>query len=144
MTHCTLCGGAGHSVRSCPWARRMLVCGGRDFGDHRWLYRVLDDLHAVNRIGLVIHGAARGADSLAHSWAVSRGVEPWPFPARWSIDGPGAGPIRNGRMLAEAQPHFCVAFPGGTGTQDMIKRAHKAGVLVLTPSQPCANVGALA
>ena len=33
-------------------------------------------------------------------------------------------------MLDEGKPDLVVAFPGGTGTADMIRRAKKAGVEV--------------
>jgi hypothetical protein len=49
--------------------------------------------------------------------------------ADWSI-GRKAGPIRNQRMLDEHAPDLVVAFPGGRGTADMVRRARKSGVEV--------------
>jgi ABC-type sugar transport system substrate-binding protein len=34
-------------------------------------------------------------------------------------------------MLDEGKPDIVVAFPGGTGTADMVRRARKAGVVVI-------------
>jgi hypothetical protein len=34
-------------------------------------------------------------------------------------------------MLDEGKPDLVVAFPGGTGTADMVKRAELAGVKVV-------------
>lgn len=41
-----------------------------------------------------------------------------------------AGPIRNQHMLDIGKPDVVLAFPGGRGTEDMIRRAEKAGVPV--------------
>jgi hypothetical protein len=108
------------------------------------LYAVLDRAHAANPIELLIHGAAQGADTLAKEWAKKRGVQDAPFPPDWSnlnvdpcvirYDRDGvpynaaAGGIRNQRMLDEGKPHLVIAFPGGTGTADMARRAKGAKV----------------
>jgi hypothetical protein len=109
---------------------RMLVCGGRDFKDRAFLFDVLDRYLVSREVTDLIHGAARGADALAHQWAYERQVRMWPFPADWKRDGKAAGPIRNQRMLDEGRPNFVVAFPGGKGTADMIQRAKTAGLEV--------------
>lgn len=113
---------------------RLLVCGGRDFADREKLDRVL---RLVDRtkgpIKTLIHGAAPGADSLAAKWADDTGLvefgEVLAFPANWR-DGKRAGPIRNQQMLDEGKPDMVIAFPGGTGTANMIKLARAAGVPV--------------
>lgn len=109
---------------------KVLVCGGRDFTNAEFLNKTLDGLHAIYHFTELIHGAARGADTLAGSWAWTNGIIPRPFPADWAL-GKGAGPIRNQVMLDD-KPDLVVAFPtGGPGTQDMINRAKKAEVKVL-------------
>lgn len=55
------------------------------------------------------------------------------FPADWHRDGKAAGPIRNRRMLLEGMPDLVVAFPGGRGTADMVRRARAAGIEVVEP-----------
>lgn len=109
---------------------RVLVCGGRSFSDWDLLCRVLDAQHEKHRIGVIIHGAYRGADTLADSWAICRGVGRDKYPADWSF-GKKAGPIRNQRMLDEGRPDLVLAFPGGRGTADMVARARNAGVEVV-------------
>jgi hypothetical protein len=117
---------------------RVLVCGGRDYG------RVSDEIQAAYdwldglRGGLpegqnieIIHGCARGADSIAGSWASERGVPVHAFPADWNKHGRAAGPIRNRQMLVEGKPDLVVAFPGGRGTANMIAQAKAAGVEVM-------------
>jgi hypothetical protein len=59
------------------------------------------------------------------------GVPVSAHPADWFSHGKAAGPIRNQEMLAMEAPALVVAFPGGRGTADMVRRARKAGVDVL-------------
>ena len=85
-------------------------------------------LHGMPR--LVIHGAARGADALAGEWASFHGIQTVTVPANWKGDGLAAGPKRNQLMLDLLEPDQVVAFPGGVGTADMVRRAEEAGVFV--------------
>lgn len=114
-----------------PDGFRLLVCGGRDFTDRERVFSVLDRVNARRPVGLVIHGAARGADTLAGEWAEEREVEVWRFVASWQKHGKAAGAIRNQAMLDAGKPQGVVAFPGGAGTEDMVKRAEAAGVTVM-------------
>lgn len=108
----------------------VLVCGGRNFVDYDLLAGYLDGLHRCRPITKIIHGAARGADSLAGRWAQELGIASRAFPADWKAHGRGAGPIRNQQMLDEGRPESVVAFPGGRGTADMVRRAKAAGLPV--------------
>ena len=47
--------------------------------------------------------------------------------------GRSAGAIRNRDMLDTGKPDLVVAFSGGRGTADMVRRAGKAGVAVNRP-----------
>lgn len=112
---------------------RLLVCGGRDFTDYAAVCRALDQVNEAVGISAIIHGAARGADSLGARWAQERGILTVAFPADWNKRGKGAGHIRNQQMLDEGCPEGVVAFPGGTGTADMIRRAKRFGLKVWEP-----------
>lgn len=120
---------------------RVLVCGGRDFCDSVFLNNFLYDFDArEGPITVVIHGSARGADSLAMYWAqmmdsASRSVKHAPFAADWRTYGKAAGSIRNQRMLDEGKPEVVIAFDGGTGTADMVRRATLAGIRVVRASK---------
>ncbi len=103
--------------------QRVLVCGGRDYDDREQMFRILDVAHAANPIECLIHGAARGADTLAADWALERDVHCNAYPADWERNGKAAGPIRNRKMLEEGKPHMVIAFPGGKGTSNMIQQA---------------------
>ena len=110
---------------------RLLVCGGRQYDNRTHVFATLDRVHAKRPIAVVIHGKAAGADTLAGEWADANGIEVWAFPANWERDGRGAGPIRNQAMLDASKPGGVVAFPGGSGTADMVRRAEAAGVKVM-------------
>ena len=112
--------------------QRVLVCGGRNYDDADRVNMILDHAHRMNPVVCLIHGASRGADMLAADWAISRDIPCHAYPADWDSDGKAAGPIRNQKMLDLGKPHMVIAFPGGKGTADMIRRAERAGVPVVT------------
>lgn len=121
----------------------VLVCGSRDYPAsarptiRAWLARLPPGT-------TIIHGAARGADSLAAEVAAELGFAVRPYAVDTALDGPwpAAGIRRNARMLA-AEPNVsrCFAFTDAiqrgtgasrrlTGTGDMIARCVAAGVVV--------------
>ena len=117
---------------------RILVCGGRDYDNRVYFFRFMDRvLETIGGTGdtprrdvVIIHGAARGADSLANDYAAERGLRVVSYPADWKTHGKRAGPIRNKKMLTESQPHVIIAFKGGNGTAHMICIGKEAGVPV--------------
>jgi len=110
---------------------RVLVCGGRDYANADALHEALDRLHTERQFSLVITGGARGADTMAHDWAVSRDIPTEVLMAEWERLGRKAGPLRNQRMLQEGKPDLVIAFPGGRGTANMIGQASADGVEVI-------------
>jgi hypothetical protein len=108
---------------------RALVCGGRDYSDKFVLWYCLDSF-GPPEITEIISGMARGADTLAADWAKKSGFKLHEFPADWKKNGRSAGAIRNQRMIDEGKPDVVLAFPGGKGTADMVRRAAKAGIPV--------------
>ena len=113
---------------------RVLVCGGRTYSNSLALTNALDTFHLRTPITHLIHGAARGADSLAATWAHSRSIPTTAFPADWARHGRSAGHIRNAQMLSEGNPAHVIAFPGGPGTAGMISLTRKANIpLTLIP-----------
>lgn len=83
---------------------------------------------------LVIHGNARGADQMAHEWAVANERDFHGFNAKWKryrtigYD-PKAGHERNGRMLDAYPNALVIAFPYGlaAGTRNCINQALEKG-----------------
>lgn len=110
---------------------RAIICGGRNYVDLARGFAVLDEIHAIRRLTFVIEGGAKGADAIAYAWANSRRVHGWHMPADWATHGRRAGSIRNQDMLDRGKPDLVIAFPGGVGTADMVRRARLHGVEVL-------------
>jgi len=109
---------------------RVLVCGGRHYSDRAKMAEVLAQLLPPMPPIELINGCAPGADMLARDWALARGITIQYFPADWGKHGRAAGPIRNQQMLDQGKPDLVVAFAGGRGTADMVRRARAAGVRV--------------
>jgi hypothetical protein len=132
---------------------KVLVCGGRGFGDvpkgvtpltpeydRCWRKAGQERALLAQTLGsldprptLIIHGATSGADHHAAKWAKSVKIEDRPFKADWYPNGFGrldksAGPRRNQKMIDEGKPDLVIAFPGGRGTADMVSRARAAGI----------------
>lgn len=87
---------------------------------------------------MIIHGAAKGADTLAGLIARDQGWPQTPFPADWANNGKAAGPIRNQRMLVDGKPDWGLGFTDkpleeSVGSLDMYQRLCRAEV-------PCAVV----
>ncbi len=113
---------------------RVLVCGGRDFGDLIFVWNTLDTIHAKREFSALIHGGARGADSHAKAWARYRGIFRLKFLPDYKRYSKEVAPfMRNQRMLVEGKPDLVVAFAGGNGTADMVKRSRSAGIDVVEP-----------
>lgn len=108
--------------------KRLLVCGGRDVTDSGWVFSTLDGLWKTYDFDVVIEGDARGADRLASAWAVRNRLTNLKFPAKWGEYGKRAGPIRNQQMIEEGMPDMGVAFDGGIGTYDMLRKLRASGI----------------
>ena len=107
--------------------KKILVCGGRTYDDWKTVYDALLEYKPC----IVIQGGAQGADLLAEKWANQRQLPCVRHPARWAKHGKSAGPIRNQDMLDTWKPDVVLAFPGGKGTADMVKRATEQGFEVI-------------
>lgn len=122
---------------------RVLVTGGRDYADRQAVFHELDALQSKHGYLVVIQGGANGADSFARMWCCQKKqcdmVMMINVPADWRTHGKAAGPIRNQAMLDECRPNLVLAFPGGRGTADMVRRAEAAGVPVTRISSPGAQ-----
>ena len=108
----------------------VLVCGGRDYDDRTFVNTVLNTVSP----DYVVHGDARGADTLAKDWALNNGKAVYAHPAQWDRYGKSAGYKRNVEML-DSHPNIdaVIAFPGGRGTKMMIDLARGRGIMVIRP-----------
>lgn len=139
---------------------RILVCGGRDYGnllgikrtDPIWEKREQEYWHIQDTLNelsvkyskeynpddnwlpfdiVIIEGGALGADRAAFDWAVCSFAQSEQYEANWDKYGKSAGPRRNKQMLDEGKPDLVVAFPGGRGTAHMVQLAKEHGVPVI-------------
>lgn len=116
--------------------RRVLITGSRDLTDRNIVYEALRVQAKIagelDRL-TVIHGDARGADTLAHQWCMHfPDVTEERYPADWDTHGKAAGHIRNGVMV-RAGADVVLAFPRGEarGTMGCVAYAKKAGIPVI-------------
>lgn len=119
----------------------VLVCGGRDFDDADFIWTELMKLHLERGpFTKIIHGDCdagrnrKSADKIAGEWAIAHGIEVKSYPVSketWLMIGKKAGPGRNQYMLNKENPRLTIAFPGGSGTADMVRKSKKAGVEVI-------------
>ena len=105
---------------------KIIVAGGRDFDNYKFLCERLDFLFQ-NIHPTIICGEAKGADSLGKRYAQEKGLETMSFPAQWDKYGKSAGYRRNEEMGAVADA--LVAFWDGKskGTKHMIDYMLKLG-----------------
>lgn len=114
----------------------VIVTGGRNYTN---VDAVRGALHA-EKPDMVVQGGAPGADKLAARWARAVGVQLVTFEAMWDVHGKAAGSKRNEMMVRfgeamvltdDSHSVRVIAFPGGRGTEDVIKRAEDFGFPVL-------------
>lgn len=116
--------------------KAVIFTGSRDYSD--W-GKVTKTLHKYPKGTIIIHGAAKGLDSIAGQIAEAYVCKTISMPAQWNELGKAAGPKRNQEMLNVllalgncGYEIYVEAFPLelSIGTYDMIKRSKQAGVEV--------------
>jgi hypothetical protein len=111
---------ANETLSMSDWRPGVLVTGGRDFRP--------EDPHAVwfkawlraVRPAFVLTGGATGVDQWAESIAQAQGVEIQRCPVTPS----------------EWRAHYCIAFNGGPGTADMLRKAELRKLRVINMQTP--------
>jgi len=105
------------------------IIGARTFTDYSRLEGSLVDI--IKKYGLphtVVSGGARGADRLAITWAMNRGINMINHQPNWNRYGKGAAYIRNCKIVEDAD--IIIAFPShkGRGTQMTLEIAKEQNV----------------
>lgn len=116
---------------------KLLVCGSRKgCPENKWLRSEIRKYMKPGTINLIVTGGATGVDSQAKLFALETGIPYCEFPALWGKLGAEAGPFRNQYMLEFIKPDMVLAFPGGKGTEDCVKKAVRLKIPVEYALQP--------
>lgn len=106
---------------------RVLITGSRDWRDVKTIQARLS---ALPRGSVIVHGAATGADHIAHSVALSLGMTPEPHFPDYVKYGPRRAPLERNRLMVDLGADLCLAFPtaNSRGTWHCLKLAKDAGI----------------
>lgn len=112
---------------------RVLICGSRYWTDEAPIRQLLTENQ--QSISLVIHGGARGADSIASRIASELKLPQSIHPPDWEKYGKRAGILRNIEMLYTMRPTRVVAYTDdlstSKGTAHMVRIAQKEKIPVI-------------
>lgn len=114
---------------------KALVTGDRNWESNIVILSFLD-FWKSNGLTEIVEGGAKGADSIAATWAKSIGLEVHEIKADWNKFGRAAGAIRNRQML-KLHPDVEVVFAfhddlrSSRGTKDMVNYAISKGLPVI-------------
>lgn len=117
---------------------RILVTGSRSWQDRQAVWDALDEVVAAHpgEPVTVVHGGAQGADTIAEHWVNCAGTRHPGVRVRqechvpnWGLNGRGAGPLRNQRMV-DLGADLCLAWirNGSRGASHCAAAAERAGI----------------
>lgn len=112
---------------------KLIVSGSRDIRDKQAVREAIQDADLLfGPVDEIVHGGARGVDSLADSIAKDMGFpEITVFHADWKEYGKAAGPRRNHEMAEYGDALVAVWDGQSRGTKIMIQKALAYGLDVL-------------
>jgi YspA, cpYpsA-related SLOG family len=114
-----------------PKEFKLIIAGGRDYGDYNHMSRVLiamADTEFADYAVSIVSGMAKGADALGVRFAKEHNVKLYQFPADWRPDGiynPRAGFERNADMGLFANGLLAFWDGESKGTKHMIEYMRK-------------------
>lgn len=102
---------------------KVAIVGSRDFNDYSQLHYVIDRIRLMYFVDGFVSGGAKGADSLAETYARGCKIPIEVIKPDWEKFGKSAGMIRNGEIIKTAD--IVLAFWDGRsrGTKNSIDRA---------------------
>ena len=127
----------------------IAITGGRDYTDRAAVESALERYCTGPLFGeLYVGDCPTGVDAFAYAWGLRTLGARYTrlFRADWDTHGKSAGPRRNQAMI-DAGVALLLAFPGGRGTADCVRRARRVGVRVVeigAPIIPASDLRALA
>lgn len=108
---------------------RVIVCGSRRWHNRA---RISDRLFNLPSDTTVVHGGARGADTIAGQEAEKLGFLVEVHRPDYDQHFYKAAPLKRNTKMAELGADLCIAFmkDGSTGTAHMISEARRCGIPV--------------
>jgi hypothetical protein len=102
---------------------KLLIVGSRSFNDYERMKDRILSRYSIDQIDCILSGGAKGADTLARTFALNHNITYIEYPAKWNELGKQAGILRNMVMVDAADE--VLAFWDGTsrGTQFTINYA---------------------
>ena len=117
--------------------KHLWVAGSREFPkldiverSLRWVVDILWPYWPPEKI-TILHGAARGVDTVADVAAMRLGYNLFRLPADWAAHGKAAGPIRNEELCERADALLAFWDGESRGTKNSIELARKKGIPVV-------------
>lgn len=120
---------------------KLIVTGSRDWEKESHIWTALNIFTEFSPLVELIHGhCLTGADQIADNWAEFRNYHKYGpvfvtrYPAKWTLHGKAAGPIRNREMIREnLDADYVLAFPLGEsrGTRGCMEIAEEFGLNVI-------------
>ena len=77
---------------------KLMVTGSRKITDKSYIFKCLNSVFKLKKFNLLIHGGARGVDSIAEQWAKKKGIDILRFIPNWNSYGISAAVKRNSTM----------------------------------------------
>jgi len=101
---------------------KLIISGSRNFTNFTYFVEQIENIIVKNNLNVIeiIHGCARGTDTLAERYGIEKSIPIVHYPADWLKYGKSAGPMRNKIMCYYGD--FLIAFySGGRGTRNAIE-----------------------
>lgn len=113
--------------------RKVIVAGSRGIEDYYVVENAIlsnypNDVSPRRWNCEIVHGGARGVDTLASEFADTYDLSEEVFEPQWDEFGPAAGPIRNEGMAKYGDMLIAVWDGESDGTRDMVEKALDAGI----------------
>jgi hypothetical protein len=111
----------------------LIVAGSRTLNDKEFVYQGIDYVDAyLTRwkvlITMVLSGGARGVDRIGEEWAREKGIPVKKVIPEWRKYGRRAGPLRNLKMVHEAQGIAAFQKDDTPGTKQIVNASIVLGL----------------
>lgn len=101
---------------------RMMITGSRKITDEDYIFECLNSIYKRRKFNLLIHGGARGVDTIAEKWAKKKGIPILKFTPDWSLYGISAAIRRNTVMADQCDFGVAIWDSSSKGTVDAMQK----------------------